>query len=231
MRKVRLRWLAPLLLVLFHTSLWAQDGPPGVPVRVAKASLQLLVPVTIVPGTVISRNDANLAAEVSGRLLEMADVGTPVAAGGVVAVIEATQLILKRDENRAQVTRAKARLKFLENEERRIVTLAESNLAAATKLEEARSDRDVARGDLQVATSRLAQTEDQISRTRITAPFDGIVVERLMMPGERVTAGNNVVNSGWISQLIVSPLARPCVCQSRLQLPGRPWQSHVMRWF
>ena len=71
--------------------------------------------------------------------------------------------------------------------------LATSNLAAATKLEETRSDRDVSRGDLQVASSRLAQVEDQLSRTLIRAPFEGVVVERLAMPGERVDIGKNVV--------------------------------------
>ena len=101
-------------------------------------------------------------------------MGTVVASGDVVALIEDTQLLLRRDEQRAEVARAQARLKFLENEERRFVTLAESNLAAATKLEETRSDRDMSRGDLQVARSRLAQIEDQLSRTRIKAPFGGI---------------------------------------------------------
>ena len=86
-----------------------------------------------------------------------------------------------------------ARLKYLESEERRYEKLAESNLAAATKLEETRSNRDVSRGDLQVARSRLAQVEDQLSRTRIQAPFAGIVVERLMTPGERVDEGRNIV--------------------------------------
>ncbi len=86
-----------------------------------------------------------------------------------------------------------ARLKYLESEERRYVKLAESNLAAAAKLEETLSDRDVSRSDLQVAKVRLAQIEDQLARTSIKAPFGGIVVERLMMPGERVDIGRNVV--------------------------------------
>jgi RND family efflux transporter MFP subunit len=147
----------------------------------------------MVPGTVLSRNDARLAAEVTGRLLEVADVGTVVVKGDVVALIEDTAIRLRRDEQQAEVQRAGARLKFLESEEQRYVQLANSNLAAATKLDETRSDRDVSRGDLLVAKSRLAQIEDELSRTRINAPFDGIVVERLMMPGERVDTGKIVV--------------------------------------
>lgn len=168
------------------------DAPPP-SVRVARASIQSIAPSTLVPGTVVSRNDAKLAAEVTGRLLEVADVGTRVALGDAVAKIEDTVIRLRKDELEAEVERANARLRYLESEERRYVQLAESNLAAAAKLEETRSDRDVSRADLRVAKSRLAQLEDQLKRTRISAPFSGIVVERLMMPGERVEIGKTVV--------------------------------------
>ena len=171
----------------------AQQGPPPANVRVAKASVESLAPETIVPGTVVSRSDAKLAAEVTGRLLEVADVGTNASRGDEIAKIEDTVIRLRKDELQAEVERAEARLKYLESEEGRYVQLAKSNLAAATKLEETRSDRDVSRGDLRVAKSRLAQVEDQLGRTSIKAPFDGIVVERLMMPGERVDIGKNVV--------------------------------------
>lgn len=187
-------WLGVLVLAVgVQAVALAQNEAMPANVVVASASIQSLAPETIVPGTVVSRNDAKLAAEVTGRLLEVADVGTVAARGDVVAMIEDTAIRLRKDELQAEVQRAQARLKYLESEERRYVQLAESNLAAATKLEETRSDRDVSRGDLQVAKSRLAQIEDQLARTRITAPFSGIVVERLMMPGERVDTGINVV--------------------------------------
>lgn len=188
-------WLLPLLafgLGLQSLAL-AQGGARAANVRVALASIQSIAPETIVPGTVVSRSDARLAAEVTGRLMDVADVGTIAAAGDVVAKIEDTVILLRKQELEAEVERAQARLKYLESEESRYVKLAESNLAAATKLEETRSDRDVSRGDLRVAKSRLAQVEDQLSRTSIRAPFSGIVVERLMMPGERVDVGRNVV--------------------------------------
>jgi len=185
--------LAILALAGMQSGVVAQQGPPPANVRVALASIESLAPETIVPGTVVSRNDARLAAEVDGRLLEVLDVGTFVNRGDAVAKIEDTPIRLRRDELQAEVERAQARLRYLESEEKRYVQLAESNLAAATKLEETRSDSDVSRSDLRVAKSRLAQVEDQLARTGIKAPFDGIVVERLMMPGERVDVGKNVV--------------------------------------
>ncbi len=191
-KAIILPWLSLLLLLWPFVSI-AQNGERPVLVQVATASLQMLAPISVLPGTVVSRSDARLSAEVEGRLIEVAEVGTTVGNGDAIAKIEDTLLKLRRDEQAAEVARARARLKYLESEERRFVQLAESNLAAVTKLEQTRSDRDVSRGDLRVAQSRFAQIEDQLARTTIVAPFSGIVVERLMMPGERVTTGTEVV--------------------------------------
>lgn len=177
--------LAPVLAT-------AQMGGPAL-VRVAPAALKDIAPITLVPGTVVSRNDARLSAEVPGRLTEVLDVGTRVQKGDPVAVIEDTMLKLRNTELKAQVRRAESSLRFLENEEQRFAQLAKSNLAAVTQLEQTRSDREVALGDLEIARARLEQNEDQLARTRILAPYDGVVVERLMMPGERVVEGGNVV--------------------------------------
>jgi RND family efflux transporter MFP subunit len=180
------------LLVFIPVLGWTQMGGPAL-VKVAEASIKDIAPVTRVPGTVVSRNDARLSAEVTGRLTSVADVGTVVSAGEPVARIEDTTLRLQNTELVAQVTRAEAKLRFLEGEEKRFNQLVESNLAAVTQLEQTRSDRDVARGDLAVAQARLGQNEDQLARTKLLAPYDGIVVERLMTPGERVEEGSKVV--------------------------------------
>ena len=192
--------------LILQSAALAQGGSRAANVRVALASIQSIAPDTIVPGTVVSRSDARLAAEVTGRLIEVAEVGAFASRGDVVTRIEDTIITLRKEELLAEVQRAEARLKYLESEEGRYVKLADSNLAAATKLEETRSDRDVSRGDLKVAKSRLAQVEDQLSRTAIRAPFDGIVVERLLMPGERVDIGENVVRM--VNQQYLEVIAR-----------------------
>lgn len=189
------------LLAAVATLTWALTLPAGAvaqmggpaQVRVAVASVKDIAPVTMVPGTVISRRDARLSAEVEGRLTMVAEVGTSVGRGDPVAAIEDTVLRLLNTELQAQLNRAEARLRFLEGEESRFARLVEENLAAVTQFEQTRSDRDVARGDLEVARARLEQNADQLDRTAIRAPFDGIVVERLMTAGEWVTEGSHVV--------------------------------------
>ncbi len=187
------KYLLLALALLPVAQLLAQDAMPTANVRVALVQQLALAPVTRVAGTVVSRNDARLSAEVEGRLISVVDIGTKVVKGDALAKIEDTTLQLRQDELKAEITRAEARLKFLESEERRFTQLVESNLAAATKLDETRSNRDIARGDLQVARSRLAQNTDKLERTTIRAPFHGVVVERLMTPGERVSEGSEVL--------------------------------------
>ena len=125
-KKLAASFLA-LLLAVVPAAGSAQMGGPAL-VKVALASVKDIAPVTMVPGTVISRNDARLSAEVPGRLTRVADVGTEVQQGDAVAEIEDTSLRLQQVELQAQVTRAEARLRFLESEEKRYSELAESNL-------------------------------------------------------------------------------------------------------
>ncbi|MEE4218742.1 MAG: efflux RND transporter periplasmic adaptor subunit [Xanthomonadales bacterium] len=190
--KILLKGLVIGLVLTMPLLSSAQMGGPAL-VKVAMAEVKDIAPVTTVPATVVSRNDARLSAEVAGQLIDVVDVGTVVRKGDAVASIEDTVLRLRDTELEAQVRRAEAELRFLESEEKRFAQLAESNLAAATQLEQTRSDRDVSRGDLAVARARLDQNKDLLARTQILAPYDGIVVERLMTRGERVVVGSNVV--------------------------------------
>lgn len=168
-------------------------GPPPAPVRVAVAEQVDLSTTTTVSGTVAARHDARLATDVAGRLIEVADVGTRVTAGDVVARIDDAQLQLQRAEFAAGVERERGRLEFLTRESERLESLLASNVAARSAYENTVNNRDVARADLAVQQARLAQVNDQISRTRITAPFPGVVAERIAQAGERVAIGEDVV--------------------------------------
>lgn len=171
---------------------WAQESDAPL-VEVVTAEMRVMAPTMQVSGTILSRSDASLSAEVEGRLIEVADTGTRVEAGDVVARIEDTTLRLRLSELEAEIARSAARRNFLDTELTRLQRLAETNLAAVSQIDQTRSERDMANGDLAINRSRLAQLEDQIERTRIRAPFPGIVVERVAQAGERVGVGARVV--------------------------------------
>ncbi len=181
-----------LLLVMTSSVAWSQWGGAS-PVEVDQAKLTTMAPTMQVAGTVVSRTDAYLSAEVEGRLIQVAEPGQRVQQGDVIAKIDDQTLTLRAQELRAEIARVNARLTFLEAELKRFQRLAETNLAAVSQIEQTRADRDVAKSDLDVANSRLAQVETQLDRTEIKAPFPGLVVERVTQAGERVGVGARVV--------------------------------------
>jgi len=170
----------------------APGGGRSSPVKVAEAKQRLMAPQTWVAGTVISRHEARLAAEVAGKLVLVKEVGTRVKDNDVVARIDPTFIKLKIEEFQAQTDADHARLEFLKNEVRRNERLATQNNAAQTRLDELRADKEVARSELQISRVRLKQAEEELRRHVIRSPFAGVVVERLMRRGERVAVGDNV---------------------------------------
>ncbi len=170
----------------------AREMPPA-PVVVASADLRMLAPVMWVPGSVISRRDADVAAEISGRLTFVAEVGSVVKKGAVLAKIENRSLRLQLDEHKAGVDRARARLRFLSKEVNRLKRLASSNNAARTQLEQTEAERDVANGDLSLAGARLEQVREQLRRSEVRAPFGGMVASRMLESGEWVGNGEAIL--------------------------------------
>ena len=170
-----------------------QGGPPPANVRVAEARMNNIAPSIQIPGTVVSRNDARIAAEVSGRLTWIAEIGTSIAVGEAVAKIDATELRLQRDEFRGVLASQESRRGFLAREADRLRRLAAENNAAKSRLDEVESDLDGATNDISVARARLAQIELQLERTEVRAPFAGLVTERLRTPGEHTNAGEEIV--------------------------------------
>lgn len=185
--------LTASLALTFSGLAHGQNGPPPAPVEVTEARLTVLSPMLELPGTVISRNDARLAAEVQGQLEWIAEVGTRVEAGDTVAKIDDTYLRLQKAEYEGVIARDRSKRDFLEREVRRLRTLAEENVAAKNQLDQTESDLAAASSELVIGEARLSQIEVQLAKTRITAPFPGVVTERLLSPGEYTAPGDTVI--------------------------------------
>ena len=76
------------MLMIWSLAADAQEGPPPAPVEVAEAETLSMAATVMAPGTIVSRNDAAVAAEVPGSLRAVAEVGDRVAAGDVIAAID-----------------------------------------------------------------------------------------------------------------------------------------------
>lgn len=181
------------LALLLPLTASAQNQQPPSPVGVAEARQEMVTSARWVPGTVISREDSRVAAEVAGNLVTVLEVGTQVRKGDVLARLNDRELQLQLRNDEAQVARLGAQLEYLKRQVQRLATLAESNTAAVANLDENTAQRDMLAQELKGAEVARDRTLYNIERTRVMAPFDGVVVERTRMPGEFIDRGEQVV--------------------------------------
>jgi len=170
-----------------------QNGPPPAPVKVGKASRQSIAPTMTATGTVVSRNDARIAAETPGRLVWVAEPGTEVERGGLLARVDDESLKLRLRENDATILRLEASLRYLDSQVARFQRLREQNIASQAQHDEAISQRDMTAQELNQARVARDKTVYDLARARIAAPFAGQVVERIAQAGEFLSAGGSVV--------------------------------------
>lgn len=185
------------LALLFVTALSpavvvAQDAPPEQPAAIVvagEARTESLAETVTVPGSVVSRNDSKIAAEVSGRVEWVAEVGAAVEAGGAIARIDGELLALQARSAEAAVKRLQARVAFLNGEVERLEALIGKGSATRQKLDQARSERDMARQELADAEVNLERAQYDLSHAEVKSPFPGRVVTRLIEPGEFINRG------------------------------------------
>jgi len=180
-----------LFALLTPFSISAQTPPPA-PVEIDQARRDTYFSSLWVSGTVVSQHDARIAAETDGRITWVADVGSRIAAGGVIARIDDGDLQLTLNDNQAQLDSLRAQQRYQESNAKRLQQLAEQNNAAVNQLEEARSMLEMTAQDIRRAEVAVAQTQRRIDQTRVVSPFPAVIVERLVQVGEFVSRGAQV---------------------------------------
>jgi len=184
-----------------------QDPPAPVAVApVTKGSVAATVPAT---GTVVSRNDARLAAEVAGRLDWVAEPGARVQKGAQLARVDARAFELQLRENDAQIARLAANAELLSTQLARLNALPDG-IASKSQIDEAAARLSMARHELEQARATRDSTRHQIQRAVIRAPFPGHVAERIRQLGEFVGPGAEVVrltDTGNVEVVARAPVA------------------------
>ncbi len=191
-----LAWVAAaaalVALSLTTSAARAQEQQPPAPVTVAPVTKGTVAATVAATGTVVSRNDARLAAEVTGRLDWVAEPGAKVAKGAPLARVDARSLELQLRENDAQISRLAANSELLETQLARLNALPDG-IASKSQIDEAAARLAMARHEHEQARATRDSTRHLISRAVIRAPFSGHVAERIRQLGEYVAAGTEVV--------------------------------------
>lgn len=188
--------LVPMLLGLMLAACGQEDPPPAQPpatkeVVVAPASRVVLPLRATAPAQVVSGNASDLSSDVSARVARVhADVGSTVPAGGLILTLDPADYRLAQAQAQAQLASAQANARLLEQRVRRAATLVAQRYVSEDELQALRAERDAARAQVDIASANQQVAARNVAKTRITAPFDGVVVERFAQVGTLAAAGS-----------------------------------------
>lgn len=176
-------------------------------VATLKAKVERIAPQVALAGSVVSQNDAQLASDVEGRVASVAEVGTVVKAGDVVATLDPSVAGMQLASDKANVAKLEAQLRYDRAQAERMDNLFAQNAIAKATRDQAASTRDADAGALAAARAAAAKSQYDVNHDQIRAPFAGRVVQRLINPGEYATMGKPIVRLVDISTLEVSAQA------------------------
>lgn len=129
-----------------------------------------------VVGTVRPIKEAQVAAKVTGRLLEIKAVpGTRVKAGDVLAKLESGEL-------EASLARAQAALVQADRDLARFLSLRDSGAIAISEYEQAESRQGM-------AAATVLEIKTMVENATVKAPFDGMITRKYVEPGDLGTPG------------------------------------------
>lgn len=179
----------------------ADAGKDGKPVQllvspedVLTVQSNALASGPIITGSIQPERKADLRAEVSAVVLQvLKENGDPVKRGDVLVKLDETSI---RDSLLSAEAAVRAANQALDQSQRaleRLKTLRASGMTSAQALDDAEVRRNTAQSELSAARARLATARQQVSRTVVRAPFDGIVSDRKVSPGDTAAIGKELL--------------------------------------
>ena len=222
-------WAVGVLAASAALSVHAQtDRPAGPQVPVVTVGAQAVGAGLELDGSLQAVRQSTLSAQASGRIAELnVKAGDRVKAGQVLAVIDDRATRAGVAQAQAGVAQADAQLSNAQAQFDRTRELRAKGFVAQAALDTAQSQLKAAQAGL--AAARAGQTQSSLAQgfTRLTAPYDGWVLQThaetgaLAMPGAPVLT---VYAPQPIRAVVYVPASQQAVAQSaqriEVQLPG-----------
>jgi RND family efflux transporter MFP subunit len=161
------------------------------PEAMSIASKSMLSTGPLLSGTLVAERTAQIRAEVPGSVVQVLhDPGDRVAAGTSLAKIDDRAINDGYLSARSGLTAAQTAADMSARELTRSTTLHGAGAISDRDLENARRADLGARSMLDDARARLSAAQKQLDATNVLAPYDGIVADRFVNPGDVVAPGS-----------------------------------------
>jgi RND family efflux transporter MFP subunit len=147
-----------------------------------------------ITGSIQPERRADLRAEVPAIVLTvLKENGDAVRKGDLLVRLDDTAI---RDSLSSAEAASRAAVQAYEQAQRqyeRMTTLRTSGMASAQQVEDAEIRRNNAQSDMEGARSRVVSARQQMQRTEVRAPFDGVVSERKVSAGDTAQIGKELL--------------------------------------
>jgi RND family efflux transporter MFP subunit len=172
----------------------AARSPDVREVRVVRAEQRALERIVLAVGTLAAREEASVAAQVAGQLEQnRVDLGDRVAAGQELALIDTTAYEALAKASAANLARAEASAANAAQNLQRIQELHQSKIASISDLDAAVAEAARTRAEVKAAEANHAVARLNLERSRVKAPFPGVVAERVASAGDYLGVGTPIL--------------------------------------
>lgn len=174
----------------------------AVPVTVNFLSQVIVYPSRESPASVESLNDSQISPEVSSKIVELpVEVGDLVDEDAVLAKLDNRDYHLQMKTLEAKMKQVDAQRELLSWEYGKEAKLQQATQKSAKEMETKRTVLDQEWQEIRVM---IEQAERNIEKCMITAPFDGLLVERFGKVGEVAVPGKPLLRFLDVSHIEVS---------------------------
>jgi len=168
--------------------------------RTAVVERRVVPGLTDVEGVVVGREDAILSTRLAATVAEVRAVpGQTVRAGAVLVRLEQGEADAALEGARANLAASRSALDLARRNRARYEKLEAREAAAAVELERARQEEASAAAGAASAEAVLRRAETDRAQAVMTAPFDAVIVEKMVSPGDLAAPGRPLVRLASVS--------------------------------
>jgi RND family efflux transporter MFP subunit len=155
-----------------------------------------------VVGTLSAHEEVTVAAQVAGQIEKFhVDLGDRVAAGQEMALIDTTSYEALARASAANLAKATAAAANVSRNLKRIQELQKDKIASSSELDQATADAASASAEVKAVEAADAIARLNLERSRVKAPFDGAVAQRISGVGGYVAIGTPILRFVWTDPL------------------------------
>lgn len=191
-------------LVLLATGAHGQQAPLSSPETTAVAERSVFHETVYLDGVIEAVQQSTVSAQTSGTVQSLPyDVDDSVAAGALIVQLEDSEQRARLRQAEAGLEEAEAALADATQRFERIEAVHERGLVSRQEFDQARNNLAAARARVERARASVSEAQEQLSYTRVLAPYGGILTERHVEVGESVNPGQPLLSGLSLEQLRV----------------------------